>query len=228
MIKEVIIPKEYKKRFLIKENSFKFDNDRLILLYGCNGIGKSSILDLIANKKKSSIGRDKSIAENYEDIVKHTFKETPKIAYWKSATDTSLRNKNNSRLQYSENIGQDLYYQLYSSEHSEGESLTEEFLHFLTELKDVDLLLIDELDSGLSIGNINICFGYINDFLINNPKAQVIMAINNYQWIHIVKKIYRMDTGRPEKINNYDDFVQVSLDVHQKYYEVFEERRNES
>lgn len=211
MIKKITIPKKYKKRF-IKTKSFELPPRRMVYLYGCNGIGKSSLLELINNyyNNQSFKSENKTMIETYVE-------EPIRCLYWKAETDSAGRGKNSDTLL--KNI--DMFVDFYAATRtSEGEALTNNFVNFLERLdtSKINLLLIDELDSGLGIGSINILKGYIFNFLKKNPHISIIMGINNYQWIYKdgLKKIYRMDKGKEVEINSYDEFVELTLDINEK------------
>jgi hypothetical protein len=111
---------------------------------------------------------------------------------------------------------------------SEGESIVESFLEFLEKNKnnfeDGDTILIDEIDSGLSIEYINMLLNVIID-TINTYKVQFIIAINNYHWIHRVKKYIDMSIGKFVECNNYDDFMKNTLAVREKKMKFEEKQR---
>ena len=221
MIKKIFIPKQYENRF-IKKDYFEFPKQRLICLYGCNGIGKSSLLDLI---NKSS-----NYKENFCEILKkekeldikieYYSENIPNIVYWKAENNSGGRCKDNYLLE--DNL--DLFVDYIDSTGiSEGQSLTNNFIKFLNNLDTtkLNILLIDELDSGLGLGSINILKGYIYEFLKKNPHIYIIMGINNYQWIYKEenKLLYRMDTGELTDIKNYEDFVKLTLEINRKLLE---------
>lgn len=222
MIKKIFIPKQYKNRF-IKKDYFEIPNKRIIYLYGCNGVGKSSLLDLI---DKSSNYRESlcEVLKGEKDLdIKveyHYSTETPNIIYWKAENSSGGRCRDNYLLE--ENF--DLFVDYIDSTGiSEGESLTNNFIKFLNNLdtSKINILLVDELDSGLGLGSINILKGYIYNFLIKNPHIYIIMSINNYQWIYKEenKLLYRMDKGELIDINTYEEFVELTLEINRKLLE---------
>lgn len=211
MIEKITIPQKYKKRF-IKTKSFELPPRRMVYLYGCNGIGKSSLLELINNYYNNKNFKDEN------KMVIETYLEEPiKCLYWKAENDSAGRGKDSDTLL--KNI--DMFTDFYAATRtSEGEALTNNFINFLERLdtSKINLLLIDELDSGLGIGSINILKGYLFNFLKKNQHISIIMGINNYQWIYKepLKNIYRMDKGKEVTINSYDEFVELTLDINQK------------
>lgn len=214
MILEVKIPEVYQKRFL-KQEKFEFaQNERLVLLYGANGVGKSSLLNLIANNLQNSFLDNIEDEEYYTNTVIHDFtNKIPKIHYWKASEDTPLRNPQGVGLDSILNFS--LLYD--SKNHSEGESIQLTFQKHLEELPDdLDILLIDELDSGLGANMIHVCLFYLTDWLKKHPKTQCFMSINNYHWIYLHKTIYRMDIGEFQDINNYEEFWNLTRDISMK------------
>ena len=86
------------------------------------------------------------------------------------------------------------------------------------------MLLIDELDSGVSAGLLHICICNIVDWLKAHKKVQCFIAVNNYHWIYTQKKVYRMDIGEYQNIDSYDEFWDISRDISIKVAEKLEER----
>ena len=235
MIKKVNIPKKYESRFL-KQDYFEFSNKQLVLLYGCNGIGKSSLLTLLSGKDIKDERIDifayntnvlfdgkkeltKAQKEYYKTTIEHSFKnEIPKIFYWKASKHAPLRKRNTN----ADNIDlEDVAMILDSSSHSEGESIELTFRRFLTKIPDdTDLVLIDELDSGLGANYVHTCGYILFDWLREHPKTQCFLSVNNYHWVWLFKEIYRMDIGKFQKIENYDEFWditrEIAIDVYNK------------
>lgn len=236
MIKKVNIPKKYENRFL-KQSYFEFSNKQLVLLYGCNGIGKSSLLTLLSGKdikdKHTDIyfiynknilfdgEKEKTQAQinYYTDVVEHTFKnKVPKIFYWKASEHAPLRKRNAN----ADDINlEDVALILDSSSHSEGESIELTFRRVLAKIpEDTDLLLIDELDSGLGANYVHTCGCILFDWLKKHSQTQCFLSVNNYHWVWLFKEIYRMDIGKFQKIENYDEFWditrEIAIDVYNK------------
>lgn len=191
MISRIDIPEKYKNRFL-KEDYFDFKNNRLIMLWGGNGVGKSSLLELISQNKEQ------------------------KIYYWVASKDAPLRNGNEVGL---ENILN--FSLLYDSKiSSEGQNITVTFSQHLNEVPDdTEILLIDELDSGLSAEHIHICMSILSDWLKEHKKTQCFLSINNYHWIYMFKTVYRMDIGEFCDINNYEDYWDMTWKIANKVIE---------
>ena len=228
MLKKINIPKKYENRFL-KKDYFEFEGSKqLILLYGCNGIGKSSLLKLISdgvndsNFSKLSFllsGKDTNDIEKeqekyYLEIVEHSFRnKIPKIYYWKASEDAPIRNRDRKSHEGDYDI-EHIQMVLDANMHSEGESLEFTFRRLLNKIPDdTDLLLIDELDSGLGANYVHTCGHLLMEWLENHKSTQCIVAVNNYHWIWLFKTVYRMDIGKYQKITNYDDFWEITRDI---------------
>ncbi len=215
MIKKIKIHEDYRKRIPKKE--YEFDK-RLNLLYGCNGIGKSSLLELIANNRHATI-RSKNIYEPISYYKDYMDCEPPKIAFYRVSVDSYKRAnnyQNDSILNSIENV-KDYWFAINSSE---GQAIAELFLDWLNKLDDdIDILLIDELDSGLSVVSIYMCAHYINEWLNKHRNVQCFISINNYEWVRLFKKIYRIDNGQYQEIKNYEEFFEITKDIHIKLYD---------
>lgn len=244
MIKRIKIPKEYNSRFLKKDN-FEFKgNKQLVLLYGCNGVGKSSLLKIIEDgidpKKFHNLyfkfngetiydGKEEKIETQekyYSEIVEHSFKnKIPKIYYWKASEDAPIRNQDRKAYEGEYDI-EHIQLLLDANMHSEGESLELTFRKLLKKIpEDTDLLLIDELDSGLGANYVHTCGHILMEWLEKHKQTQCILAINNYHWVWLFGEVYRMDIGEYQKINNYDEFWEITRDIAIEVYN--KEKRRE-
>lgn len=205
MITKVNIPKEYANRFL-KKDSFEFgDKERLVMLYGANGVGKTSLLELISNRYKKLGSNDSIFDENtHNQIIDHTFSnKNPKIFYWRASYDTPLRNGNVVALDNITNTS----LMIAESRTSEGEILSYTFKKHLEQIpNDIDVLCIDELDSGLGCHLVHTCMYYLTEWLNNHKNVQCFIGINNFHWVYLHKMVYRMDTGEFQEINDYKEF----------------------
>lgn len=213
MIEKVIVPEEYKDRLFLPEYNF---TKRLNLLYGTNGIGKTTLINILnPNKQKYHFRVSNKKTNYYEHNIQYT--DTPNVAVFSSSINYPNRNKNNVA---PDNL--DDFALLYQCSHiSEGQGLLISFENFLFNLDNsVNVLLIDELDSGLSITSIQYVAHILTDWLNEHPKVQCFISINNYHWVYLFKEIYRMDTGTYEKIEDYKQFcdltVQITLALQEK------------
>lgn len=98
-----------------------------------------------------------------------------------------------------------------SKEYSEGQASIHHILSFLEDVKDKTkenknvVVLMDEVDSGLSAENINILMWQINE-LIDTGKIQIFISTNHYHWIYVYKTVINMYTGEYFKINTYEEY----------------------
>lgn len=160
----------------------------LNLLAGANGSGKSTLLDRI---KKEEIYIDKD--EEYEVI-------------------SYINSENNKRY---EEINEKEYTKgivdkWNANNLSEGQSIIYSTLEFFEELKRRKkgnyVVLLDEIDSGLSVDNINMLCHLITDLIVERKDMQFFIAINNYHWVHVFKRVINMYNGQQRDINSYTEY----------------------
>lgn len=159
------------------------------ILFGGNGVGKSSFLEAIATNK----AKIESNA-NYE------------IMFYKNSTDNAKSNK-------MKELGttSDFVKAINSIHYSEGQASIHHILSFLEDVKDKTkkdnniVMLMDEIDSGLSVENINMLMWLINE-LIDTGKVQTYIATNHYHWIYVYKNVINLYTGKYLKIDTYEEY----------------------
>ncbi|MNW63318.1 hypothetical protein D3C74_415190 [compost metagenome] len=94
---------------------------------------------------------------------------------------------------------------------SEGQSIIYSILSFFdfvikkaSDNKDKTIvILLDEVDSGLSVENINMLLHIINDMPKN---TQFFISTNQYHWVYAIKRGINMYNGEQITINSYDEF----------------------
>lgn len=195
----------YKDRFLTNEfNLYSKYN----FLYGCNGSGKSTLIELLNDKKLRE--------ENLE--IDGEFNN---VACFINSADNCTRKKI-SIFQDDKTFLQECSEKIHIGSKSEGQAIIYSAIHnflYSEKVKNADLILIDEIDSGLSIDNINIICNLLQDICKNK---QVIVACNNYHFAYNSKKIINMLTGNKDTVNNYEEFVNKIINIRVAY----EDRQN--
>lgn len=100
---------------------------------------------------------------------------------------------------------------------SEGQAIVYSFIYNFViskEYKEADVILIDEIDSGLSSDNITcIC----NILLETARGKQVIIACNNYHFAYLRKKMLNISTGKEEEVKDYKTFSDKMLIIRDDY-----------
>lgn len=193
MVKEIRIKEGTTAEEVLLFN--KIENlTRINLLFGGNGVGKSTLLS--------------SIIEN-KDIEMISDKEVMVLQYINSEDNLRI---NRQRREVNK-IG-DLLRFVNANRYSEGQSILHYFLRFLEDLKEIvrnnrdkDIVVcLDEIDSGLSCENINMILHLLNEDIFKN--VQFFISTNNYHFTYCYKKVLDMYTGTWIRINSYEEYFQ--------------------
>ena len=227
---------------LIKE--IKIEN-KLTLLYGCNGVGKSTFLrevnTVINGGKLDNVTFDeettlkiKKIREDDAKDTKFKFGEKLSEIYEKYGIYYyTNRHENFERVDPQDTSRCDDFMEAMgrrgaAMSRSEGQNVLMSFLSWIDNIsvKDGSTIVIDEIDSGLSVEHVNIICHVISD-LIRTKRLQVIVAINNYHWFYHFNKtpnigIIDMSTGNKIKFDDYKDFLKFTVDTSQKVFKLKE------
>ena len=229
MIKSIKVSDE---RLMLKEIKFC---STLNLLYGCNGIGKSSLLRTIRDRFELKKFDRMEVSEDVLERAKvQKDEDLQKFFISSSVNEYGLHTYFDS----SDNLGTnhpamnadiDAMVRHFNVKFiSEGESIVESFLEFIeknkSKFEEGNTILIDEIDSGLSVEYINMILNVIID-IINKHKVQFIIGINNYHWIYRVKQYIDMSTGKFVECNSYDEFMKNTLAVRDKKMKFEEKQR---
>lgn len=109
-----------------------------------------------------------------------------------------------------------------SMERSEGENVLFSFLNWLDKIKfdKNSILILDEIDSGLSVEHISVVCNRIVELLNNHKGIQIIAAINNYHFIYFFNKfkysvVINMATEKGNYLKNdlsYEEFINLTVD----------------
>lgn len=198
MIKKISIKgKTLRNRVLVDE----IELSSLSILYACNGTGKSSILDSLIKKDKGLL------SDGFELDLEGDYN---KIAYYKNSVDNHKHRQLN---EYKKSFESEIMEKVYSNHRSEGENIMISILSFISILledTETDLVLFDEVDSGLSVEHVNIVFHHIRE-LVKQGK-QVIFSCNTYHPIFITREFTNMLSGKIESCNSYEEFYGVAVE----------------
>lgn len=190
MIKEVRVKKDSFEEDVLLFKSAKFN--KLNILFGGNGVGKTTLLNGIANNKLDM------------DISKELIIKT----YVNSRDNFRHINKANYK-----NYGVALLQKVNANEMSEGQSIIYSLMTYIENAKDIAnknkdktvVLVLDEIDSGLSAENINMILHILLEFLeIDN--TQLFLSSNHYHFVYVFKKVFNMYTGKVVEFNSYEEY----------------------
>ena len=165
---------------------------RINILFGGNGVGKSTFLNGL-KEGNFEIKSRKPI-----HILSYKNSEDNKSI----AKNAELKNKYDALRVYN------------SSGYSEGQSMIYFLMPFLYDIKDFAeknsdkdvIVLIDEMDSALSIENINMLLHVIVEICNEYENVQFFISSNHYHYAYVFKKVLSMYDGKWIDIDSYDDY----------------------
>ena len=178
-----------------------FDNEielkQVTLLFGANGVGKSSLIKEMLKQKEIKFNCDK---------------ETKLYSYIN--TEQNFRNMDkNSNLSYKDMFNPYLFKQKFdASELSDGQSIIyslQDIFELCVQIKDDSndsVILLDEIDSGLSIDNVAYLSDKIKEIANKYSNIQFIIAFNNFEFCRNFPKVFNMYDGEYINIENYDHY----------------------
>lgn len=177
-----------KEILLFEEAKFK----KLNILFGGNGVGKTTLLNGIINNKLDIDSSKELIIKSYVNS-KDNFRHIEKANY--------------------KDIGRALLQKVNAKEMSEGQSIIYSLLTYIENAKNIAIensdktvvLVLDEIDSGLSSENINMILHILIDFL-KEKNTQLFVSSNHYHFVYVFKKVFNMYTGDWIEINSYEEY----------------------
>ena len=178
-----------------KDSRLLFDSikdiKRLNILFGGNGVGKSTLLNYISN---NYIEADEN---NY--IVKSYI----------NSRDNSKINRDKELVDHA-----DFIKAINCNSYSEGQAILHNLLSFLQDIKELKtdktiIVCMDEIDSGLSAENINMILWQIKEILDSSNNIQFFISCNNYHFVYCFKEVLNMYDGKYIKINSYEQYLEL-------------------
>lgn len=170
------------------------------LLFGGNGAGKTTLIKALLGERFK--GEFKSIKDNRQMMV-----------YKYINSEQNARElERNSMFSYKDMFDPFYIARMYNAkELSEGQSIVYTFRELLDCAKivkdDVDnLFIIDEVDSGLSVDNIEWLCKEIDKIVKSKDNIQFIISFNNYAFCEYFKEVTSMYTGKKQVIESYEQF----------------------
>ena len=175
----------------------KIDKVRpLNILFGGNGVGKTTFLKAVRD------GKVTLEHDNKKEIVIYSF------------TNSEDNTRVNKRKEIAE---MDEFVKAFNVNHySEGQSIIHYVLSFLQDIKELEtdkqiVVLLDEIDSGLSAENINMLLWQIKE-LMETKHVQFFISSNHYQFVHAIKLVLNMYEGTYKEIQSYEEFFNLLND----------------
>jgi len=202
------------QKIKIKPNTFSEDVlffkemtlGRVNLLFGNNGVGKSTLISAIGNTTEKS---DVEVIRDNRVISV--------MSYINSRHNKNQGfSENNERMTYGDFYDPHIIAEHFEAmERSEGESImyslddmfSEEMLKIFKDEKDKDyLILLDEVDSGLSVDNLSLIEKWLSRVETETSNVQIVMAFNNPFFCRHETVVKNMFTGDDLTIANMDSY----------------------
>lgn len=195
MIKSISINKNSNLEEILFFN--KMNLEQITLLFGANGVGKSSLIKGILKQKEIKFNCDK---------------ETKLYSYINN--EQNFRNMNkNSNLSYEDMFNPYLINKKYNAnELSEGQSIIyslQDIFELCVQIKDDSndsVILLDEIDSGLSIDNVEYLSDKIKEITDKYSNIQFIIGFNNFEFCRNFPKVFNMYNGKYITIESYEQY----------------------
>ena len=195
MIKSISINKGSNLEEILFFN--KMNLEQVTLLFGANGVGKSSLIKGILKQKEIKFNCDKEIK-----------------LYSYINNEQNFRNMNkNSNLSYEDMFNPYLINKKYNAEElSEGQSIIyslQDIFELCMQIKDDSndsIILLDEIDSGLSIDNVDYLSDKIKEITDKYSNIQFIITFNNFEFCRNFPKVFNMYNGKYINIESYEQY----------------------
>lgn len=226
MIEQVIFPEEYEKSQIMffRETDFtKLPNMQVVPLFGPNGAGKTTMLDAILHTLRHQEVYKRLIKDTDGDVdfYKSEFEREKRKAGCEVITDGRemklLGYKNTvDNLRY-KNVGFDPYLlnaHFDAQSVSEGQSIVYSLFDLFELLKEGaaedetdNIVFLDEMDSGLSIDNLDMFLRKIKNIVRKRSDVQFIMSFNNPRVLKFFPYVISMYDGEVRELHSDEDML---------------------
>lgn len=188
-------------------------NENILLLFGGNGVGKSTLMGKLKKPKRFDFIRAK-YEEALNDFLSDVEFDGEKhdVIYFDCITDGVREKGYKQNINTHKEIG--LLFDSYRSSH--GESLIDQVNEFLVENRDRIMekdtrltVVIDEVDSGLDLYNLDTIFSVVRHVANQNKNIQFIISTNSYHLIHLHGYGFNMHTMELVRIKDYNEYHRI-------------------
>lgn len=183
---------------------------RVIPLFGPNGAGKSTLIKNLADKDEIKCEMDPGIKTKYYSYInsRDNFKTREPRSYEEAFDIMFMRRKWDAGTL------------------SEGQSILYSVLDLLDGLKNGDIpaedgidytIILDEIDSGLSIDNIDMVMKKIRTLVNKRTDVQIIFSFNNPRVLKHFNHALSMYDGKQIQLENEEDMARVIREHKQSF-----------
>jgi energy-coupling factor transporter ATP-binding protein EcfA2 len=205
MVDKVTITDHRVDRMHFKEASF----EKLNLLFGGNGSGKTTLLNYIKD----------GLETGSPDLSKSTSMKYIVHSYYNSKDN----NRHNNPNPYGESQAytHGLVTRFRANEVSEGQSIIYSFSEWLNNFlesytkDDFHVIILDEIDSGLSCDHVNVILHILNDNILDKDNVQIFVSSNMFHWVYALKRVFSMYEGEFFDIDSYEEYFRIQMDHQQ-------------
>ena len=179
---------------------FKEANPKKInILFGGNGVGKTTFLNGIINNTLKIESNNK-----YETL---------------SFVNSQNNFRHNNPIPSDRQFNNKLIQKIEAKKMSEGQSIVFSLTNFFEEVKNrlnntqnTVVVILDEVDSGLSAENINMILHFIAEINNSYSNVQFFISSNAYHFVYVFKNVLSMYDGKIISIKSYEEFYKILID----------------
>lgn len=177
------------------------------LLFGGNGAGKTTFIDYLKEcTNNRRLNKNIQLMDGYESFTLYAF----------SNSGNNYKKVGSAKSKLGDSTDPGMIVKKYNASRlSEGQSIIysiEDFLWFLENQlpykeKESNVITIDEMDSGLSVDNIEYVMTRLNNLARARDDVQMFISFNNYATCEYNRAdVLSMYTGKYVEINGYKQF----------------------